>query len=58
MFSIFLQKFDVVICLFQPGVIDKFHLDTEAIIELVARDSENKGLLEDAVRLYDLAKVC
>ena len=30
-------------------------MDTGAIIELVARDSEERGLLEDAVRLYDLA---
>ncbi|KAK2144899.1 hypothetical protein LSH36_721g01052 [Paralvinella palmiformis] len=40
----------------RPGVIDKFNLDTDKIIELVARDTENKGLLEDAVRLYDLAQ--
>ncbi len=41
----------------QPGAIDKFHDDTQKIIELVARDTENKGLLEDAVKLYDLANV-
>lgn len=40
-----------------PGLVDKFGglVDTGAIIELVARDSEERGLLEDAVRLYDLA---
>ena len=43
--------------MFQPGAIDKFKLDTQRIIELVAKDTEDKGLFEDAVRLYDLAKV-
>ena len=41
----------------QPGAIDKFHGDTQKIIEMVAKDTENKGLFEDAVKLYDLAKV-
>ena len=41
----------------QPGAIDKFHGDTQKVIEVVARDSESKGLFEDAVRLYDLASV-
>ena len=36
---------------------DKFNGDTQKIIELVARDTEGKGLLEDAITLYDLAKV-
>ncbi|OWF34740.1 Nuclear pore complex protein Nup93 [Mizuhopecten yessoensis] len=40
----------------EPGAIDKFHGDTQKIIELVAKDTESKGLFEDAVRLYDLAK--
>ena len=31
-------------------------MDTQKIIELVARDSETKGLHEDAVHLYELAK--
>jgi len=39
------------------GAIDKFHLDTQKIIELVARDTESKGQFEDSVRLYDLAMV-
>jgi hypothetical protein len=30
-------------------------VDAGAIIQLVAKDSEERGLLEDAVRLYDLA---
>ena len=40
-----------------PGLVDKFGGLVEAgtIIELVARDSEERGLLEDAVMLYDLA---
>jgi len=40
-----------------PGLVDMFGglVDTGTIIELVARDSEERGLLEDAVRLYDLA---
>ena len=42
---------------FQPGAIDKFQVDTQKIIEMVARDTESKGAFEDAVRLYDLAKV-
>ncbi|XP_052062169.1 nuclear pore complex protein Nup93-like [Mytilus californianus] len=40
----------------RPGAIDKFHGDTHKIIDLVAKDTEAKGLFEDAVRLYDLAK--
>ena len=41
-----------------PGLVDKFGdlVDTGKIIEFVAADSEDKGLLEDAVQLYDLAK--
>jgi len=40
-----------------PGLVDNFGglVDAGAIIQLVARDSEDRGLLEDAVRLYDLA---
>ncbi|GFU84464.1 nuclear pore complex protein Nup93, partial [Trichonephila clavipes] len=40
----------------KPGAVDKFLSDTQAIIEIVATDSENKGLYEDAIKLYDLAK--
>lgn len=41
----------------QPGVIDKFAGDTRAIITKVASEAENKGLFEEAVKLYELAKV-
>ncbi|XP_042895519.1 nuclear pore complex protein Nup93 [Parasteatoda tepidariorum] len=40
----------------KPGAVDKFLTDTQAIIEIVATDSESKGLYEDAIKLYDLAK--
>lgn len=40
----------------RPGLIDKFGGDTQKMIEVVAADSENRGMLEDAVKLYDLAK--
>ncbi|KAK6480135.1 nuclear pore complex protein Nup93-like [Huso huso] len=40
----------------KPGVIDKFAGDTRAIISTVAREAENKGLFEEAVKLYELAK--
>jgi len=41
-----------------PGLVDKFGdlVDTGKIIQFVAADSEERGLLEDAVQLYDLAK--
>lgn len=42
---------------FQPGVIDKFAGDTRAIITKVASEAENKGLFEEAVKLYELGKV-
>lgn len=42
---------------FQPGVIDKFAGDTRAIIAKVASEAENKGLFEEAVKLYELGKV-
>jgi len=41
----------------RPGAIDKFHLDTRSIVEVVAEDTETKGHFEDAVKLYDLAQV-
>uniref|UniRef100_A0A8C0JY94 Nuclear pore complex protein Nup93 n=1 Tax=Canis lupus dingo TaxID=286419 RepID=A0A8C0JY94_CANLU len=40
----------------QPGVIDKFTSDTKPIINKVASVAENKGLFEEAAKLYDLAK--
>ena len=41
-----------------PGLIDKFKAGANVhhIIELVAKDSEAKGMFEDSVKLYDLAK--
>lgn len=39
-----------------PGIVDTFNVDVQEVTELVARDSERKGLHEDAIRLYDLAK--
>lgn len=39
-----------------PGVIDKFKVDVSEVTEMVAQDSEKKGLYEDAIKLYDLAK--
>jgi len=41
----------------RPGAIDKFHMDTQSIVEVVAEDTETKGHFEDAVKLYDLAQV-
>jgi len=41
----------------RPGAIDKFGLDTQGIVEVVAQDTETKGHFEDAVKLYDLAQV-
>ncbi|KAM5263032.1 nuclear pore complex protein Nup93 isoform 4-T4 [Ctenodactylus gundi] len=40
----------------EPGVIDKFTSDTKPIINKVASVAENKGLFEEAAKLYDLAK--
>ncbi|XP_045581797.1 nuclear pore complex protein Nup93 isoform X1 [Procambarus clarkii] len=39
-----------------PGIIDKFKVDVSEVTQMVAQDSEKKGLHEDAVKLYDLAK--
>lgn len=49
-----------------PGLIDRFdgggggggssQVDVHRIIEMVAEDSETKGMFEDSVKLYDLAK--
>uniref|UniRef100_A0A2K6V4G5 Nuclear pore complex protein Nup93 n=1 Tax=Saimiri boliviensis boliviensis TaxID=39432 RepID=A0A2K6V4G5_SAIBB len=40
----------------KPGVTDKFTSDTKPIIDKVASMAENKGLFEEAAKLYDLAK--
>lgn len=42
-----------------PGLIDKFNgtsVNVHRIIELVAEDSEAKGMFEDSVKIYELAK--
>ncbi|CAI9720298.1 pore complex Nup93-like [Octopus vulgaris] len=38
-----------------PGAIDKFQADSEDIIKLVAKSTQDKGFFEEAVKLYDLA---
>ena len=42
----------------RQGIIDKFTSEEEAasIIELVAQEIDNKGLVEEAIQLYDLSK--
>lgn len=42
----------------RPGIVDKFieEHETQGIISLVAEDIENKGLVEEAIKLYDLCK--
>lgn len=42
----------------RPGIIDKFINEEEAssIIELVGHEMDNKGLVEEAIQLYDLCK--
>ncbi|GFR90684.1 nuclear pore complex protein Nup93 [Elysia marginata] len=40
----------------KSGAIDKFKQDTQKITEMVAKDTENKGMFEDAVKLYDLSQ--
>ena len=42
-----------------PGFLNHFkgtQVDVQKIIEIVAKDSEAKGLFEDAVHLYELAR--
>ena len=41
----------------QPCCVDKFGVDTSEIISEIAKDTQRQGCLEDAVHLYDLAKV-
>jgi len=58
------REFDLLLGQLMPdgsrttGLVDNFGdlVDTGKIIEFVAADSEERGLLEDAVQLYDLAK--
>ena len=41
----------------KPGCLHKFQKDTSTVISFVAQEAGAKGLYEDAIRLYDLAKV-
>ena len=41
----------------QPGCISKFVEDISEIVSKVAETTESRGMLIDAVRLYDLAQV-
>ena len=41
----------------RSGCVDKFSIDTSDIISEIAKDTEKQGCLEDAVHLYDLARV-
>ena len=38
-----------------PGVLDQFQINTEDVINISAETLYRKGLLEDAVLMYDLA---
>ncbi|XP_014680771.1 PREDICTED: nuclear pore complex protein Nup93-like [Priapulus caudatus] len=40
----------------KPGCVEKFQEDTVKIVEFVAKNAEDRGLFEDAVKLYDLCK--
>lgn len=42
----------------RPGIVDKFipESETQSIISLVADDVENKGLVEESIKLFDLCK--
>ena len=42
----------------KPGAVDRFLRDTSQLIGFVASQAEKQGLYEDAIRLYDLGKVC
>jgi len=38
-----------------PGILDQFQINTEDVINICAETLYRKGLLEDAVMMYDLA---
>lgn len=38
-----------------PGILDQFQINTEDVINICAETLNRKGLLEDAVTMYDLA---
>ncbi|XP_015592357.1 nuclear pore complex protein Nup93 isoform X2 [Cephus cinctus] len=39
-----------------PGILDQFQINTEDVINICAETLHRKGLLEDAVAMYDLAE--
>jgi len=41
----------------KEGAVGKFKMDTSQVVGFVAATAEEKGLYEDAIHLYDLAKV-
>ena len=41
----------------KEGAVGKFGMNTSEVVEFVASNAEEKGLYEDAIHLYDLAKV-
>ena len=58
------REFEMLLGKIQPdgttkqGCVHKFQSDTSQVISFVAEEAEEKGLYEDAIRLYDLAQVC
>lgn len=39
-----------------PGILDQFQINTDDVINICAETLYRKGLLEDAVMMYDLAR--
>ena len=54
-FDLLLGRIDANDGVRRPGVIDKFYGDIQNILTSVAKDAEERGQLEDAVKLFDLA---
>jgi len=54
-FDLLLGRIDANDGVRRPGVIDKFYGDIQNILNSVAKDAEERGQLEDAVGLFDLA---
>ena len=54
-FDLLLGRVDVNDGIRRSGVIDKFYGDIQNILNSVAKDAEERGQLEDAVKLFDLA---
>ena len=57
------REFEMLLGKIQPdgsrklGCVDKFQKDMAEVIGFVAAEAERRGLSEDSIRLYDLAKV-